>query len=240
MRINWNYIKMIALFLIVVFLYAFSSIRNAKRIVSKPEVQFIGNKNLFVTQEAVSKLLIQNQETVTNVAKETLDLNVLEETLNANPIIEFAEVYVSVAGHLSARVKQKTPIARVVATDASFYIDTNGGVMPLSKNYTERVPIVTGKVNKNSLSRAFKMATKVLEDDFLKTHVVQIHQNKNNTISLKLRQTKFIVELGNLDELNRKISNLKAFYVKAIKDKTLDNYSKVNLQFGNQVVCTKA
>ena len=46
MKINWNYIKMIALFLLVVFLYAFSSARNAKRIVSKPEVQFIGNKNL--------------------------------------------------------------------------------------------------------------------------------------------------------------------------------------------------
>lgn len=240
MKINWNYIKMIVLFLIVVFLYAFSSARNAQRIVSKPEVNFIGNKNLFVTQEAVSKLLIQNQEAVTNVAKETLDLNQLEATLNANPIIEFAEVYVSVAGNLSAKVKQKTPIARVVATDTSFYIDTNGGVMPLSKNYTERVPIVTGKVKKNNLKRVFKMATKILEDEFLKKHVVQIHQNENNTISLKLRQTNFIVELGNLKDLDKKINNLKVFYVKAIKDKTLDKYSKVNLQFGNQVVCTKA
>jgi cell division protein FtsQ len=46
--------------------------------------------------------------------------------------------------------------------------------------------------------------------------------------------------LGQIKQLEKKISNLKAFYIKATKDKVLDKYSKVNLQFGNQVVCTKA
>jgi len=32
---------------------------------------------------------------------------------------------------------------------------------------------------------------------------------------------------------------LKAFYQKAKKDDMLSKYSKVNLQFDNQVVCTK-
>jgi len=222
----------------VVFLYAFSSIKNAKRTISEPDIEFIGNKTLFITQEDVSKLLIQNQQGVTNEPKEILDLNLLETTLNANPIIEFADVYLSVTGHLTAKVKQKTPIARVV-TDASFYIDNNGGYMPLSKNYTERVPIVTGFVKKNRLEEVYKIATKIQEDEFLKTHVVQIHQNKNSTIDLKLRQCNFVVKLGDLDQLDKKINNLKAFYLKASKDKVLNNYSKVNLQFGNQVVCTK-
>ncbi|WP_397363705.1 cell division protein FtsQ/DivIB [Olleya sp. R77988] len=239
MKINWNYIKMVALLAFVVFLYAFSSARNAKRLVSKPQIEFIGNKNLFITQEDVSKLLIQNQQSVTNEPKEILDLNLLETTLNANPIVEFADVYVSVSGNLTAKVKQKTPIARVV-TDASYYIDSNGSYMPLSKNYTERVPIVTGFVAKNNLDKVFIVATKIKQDEFLKKHVVQIHQNKNNTIDLKLRQCDFVVKLGSLEHLDKKINNLKAFYLKATKDKTLDKYSIVNLQFGNQVVCTKA
>ncbi len=239
MKANWGYIKMVVLLGLVVFLYAFSSARSGKRLVSKPKVEFIGNKNLFITHEDVSKLLIQNQESVANKPKEILDLNLLETTLNANPIVEFADVYVSVTGDLTAKVKQKTPIARVV-TDVSFYVDSNGGYMPLSKNYTERVPIVTGFVNKKDLKTVYKVATKIQEDRFLKKHVVQIHQNKNNTIDLKLRQYDFVVNLGSLDQLDKKINNLKAFYLKATKDKILDNYSKVNLQFGNQVVCTKA
>ncbi|WP_417556798.1 cell division protein FtsQ/DivIB [Mesoflavibacter zeaxanthinifaciens] len=230
---------MIVLLILVVFLYAFSSARNSKRLVSQPNIQFIGNKNLFITQEAVSKLLIQNQQGVTNVPKETLDLNGLESTLNKNPIIEFAEVYVNVEGKLTAKVKQKTPIARVLGNN-SYYIDSNGGVMPLSKNYTERVPFVTGFVKKNNLDIVYKVADYVLKDEFLKQNVIEIHQNKNNSIDLKLRQTKFVVHLGQIKQLEKKISNLKAFYIKATKDKVLDKYSKVNLQFGNQVVCTKA
>jgi len=239
MKINWNYIKMIVLLILVVFLYAFSSARNSKRLVSQPNIQFIGNKNLFITQEAVSKLLIQNQQGVINVPKETLDLNGLESTLNKNPIIEFAEVYVNVEGKLTAKVKQKTPIARVLGNN-SYYIDSNGGVMPLSKNYTERVPFVTGFVKKSNLDIVYKVADYVLKDEFLKQNVIEIHQNKNNSIDLKLRQTKFVVHLGQIKQLEKKISNLKAFYIKATKDKVLDKYSKVNLQFGNQVVCTKA
>ncbi|MBB3123942.1 cell division protein FtsQ [Mesoflavibacter sabulilitoris] len=230
---------MIVLLILVVFLYAFSSARNSKRLVSQPNIQFIGNKNLFITQEAVSKLLIQNQQGVTNVPKETLDLNGLESTLNKNPIIEFAEVYVNVEGKLTAKVKQKTPIARVLGNN-SYYIDSNGGVMPLSKNYTERVPFVTGFVKKSNLDIVYKVADYVLKDEFLKQNVIEIHQNKNNSIDLKLRQTKFVVHLGQIKQLEKKISNLKAFYIKATKDKVLDKYSKVNLQFGNQVVCTKA
>ena len=239
MKINWNYIKMIVLLILVVFLYAFSSARNSKRLVSQPNIRFIGNKNLFITQEAVSKLLIQNQQGITNVPKETLDLNGLESTLNKNPIIEFAEVYVNVEGKLTAKVKQKTPIARVLGNN-SYYIDSNGGVMPLSKNYTERVPFVTGFVKKSNLDIVYKVADYVLKDEFLKQNVIEIHQNKNNSIDLKLRQTKFVVHLGQIKQLEKKISNLKAFYIKATKDKVLDKYSKVNLQFGNQVVCTKA
>ena len=235
MKINWNYIKMIVLLILVVFLYAFSSARNSKRLVSQPNIQFIGNKNLFITQEAVSKLLIQNQQGVTNVPKETLDLNGLESTLNKNPIIEFAEVYVNVEGKLTAKVKQKTPIARVLGNN-SYYIDSNGGVMPLSKNYTERVPFVTGFVKKSNLDIVYKVADYVLKDEFLKQNVIEIHQNKNNSIDLKLRQTKFVVHLGQIKQLEKKISNLKAFYIKATKDKVLEKYSKVNLHFGNQVV----
>ncbi len=239
MKINWNYIKMSVLLILVVFLYAFSSVRNGKRVVSKPQVEFIGNKNLFITHEDVSKLLIQNQQEVSNTSKEILDLNILETTLNQNPMVQYADVYVTVTGNLIAKVKQKTPIARVV-TDATYYVDNNGGYMPLSKNYTERVPIVTGFINKKELNKIYIVASKIQEDEFLKKHVVQIQQNKNNTIDLKLRQCNFVVQLGSLDQLDKKVNNLKAFYIKATKDKTLKNYSKVNLQFGNQVVCTKA
>ena len=229
---------MIVLLGLMVFLYAFASHRNAVRKISQPNIQFVGDNNLFITYETVSKLLIQNYGDVKNMPKETLDLNVLESALNSNPMIKSAEVYVSVNGTLTAEIEQKRPIARV-CTNASYYIDDEGFYMPLSSNYSSRVPLVTGYVKKNNLKDVFAVASKIESDEFLKTNVVEIHQDENKVIYLKLRQCHFLVQLGSIDFLDKKVNNLKAFYQKSLKEKTLNNYSKVNLQFDNQVVCTK-
>ena len=222
----------------VCFLYAFSSVRNNAKNVSELEVNFLGDNNLFITHETVNKLLIQNGETVTNVPKEILDLNGLENALKSNTMIKAAEVYIAVNGRVRADVIQRKPIARV-STNASYYIDDEGQFMPLSTNYTAHVPIVTGSVEKNNLTNIFTIASKIYKDEFLKTHVVEIHQNQNQTINLRVRVFDFEIVLGEIKDLDKKISNLKAFYQKAKKDETLNTYSKVNLQFNNQVVCTK-
>ncbi|WP_233702516.1 cell division protein FtsQ/DivIB [Hyunsoonleella flava] len=229
---------MLVLFISVGLLYAFASVKNNVRKISKTNISFLGENSLFITHEAVSKLLIQNQGGLKNKPKETLDLNTLEKTLNSNPMIKSAEVYVAVNGTLNAEIEQKRPVARV-STNASYYIDDEGKYMPLSSNYTARVPLVTGYVEKNNLKNVFEIAKKVEADAFLKQHVVEIHQSVNGAIALKLRQCKFTVNLGSLKLLDKKINNLKAFYKKSLKEKTLDKYSKVNLQFDNQVVCTK-
>nr|WP_223032835.1 cell division protein FtsQ/DivIB [Hanstruepera marina] len=239
MRVNWNFIKMFVLLVLVIGLFAFSNEKNDERKIANIEIFFEGEDNLFITHETVSKLLIQNQGTVKNMPKETLDLNLLESALNSNPMIKSAQVFVSVDGDLTAEIEQKKPIARVRSSE-SFYIDEEGGYMPLSTNYTARVPIVIGKVTKDNLKTVFKMAQKITDDDFLLKHVTQIHQNDDNRISLRLRQVDFEVFVGDLNNLDRKINNLKAFYKKAAKDKILNNYSKVNLQFDSQVVCTKS
>ena len=206
--------------------------------VSEPQVRFLGDNNLYVTEATVSKLLIQKQEGVKKASKEILDLNQLESTLNSNPMISSAEVYLSVNGELHADIVQKKPIARV-RTSASFYIDEQGNYMPLSSNFSARVPIVTGFVKKEALSNVLQIAQKVYRDEFLKKYVIEIHQNEDSSIDLRLRQSSFIVHLGRLNRLDKKVNNLKVFYQKALKEQTLNNYSKINLQFDNQVVCTK-
>lgn len=153
-------------------------------------------------------------------------------------MIKQAQVFMSVDGLITANVEQKKPIARV-STNASYYIDDEGSYMPLSTNYSARVPLVTGAIEKNDLSNVFTMAKKVRADEFLKKQVVEIHQNEDQSIDLRLRDTDFIVHLGRLNLIEKKINNLKAFYLKAKKDKTLDSYSVVNLKFDKQVICTK-
>lgn len=238
MRVNWNYIRGLLLLGLVCFLYAFSTHRNNALNATGIEVNFLGDNNLFVTHKTVNKLLIQNQQTVTNVPKEILDLNGLENRLKSNAMIKTAEVYLAIDGKVRADVIQRKPIARV-NTNASYYIDDEGEYMPLSINFTAHVPLVTGAIEKNNLINVFTIASKIVNDEFLKAHIVEIHQNQDQTIVLKTRVFDFEIELGDLKELDKKINNLKAFYQKAKKDETLNKYRTVNLEFNNQVVCTK-
>jgi len=237
-KVNFNYIKVIALVVLVTFLFAFSNQRNKTRKVSEPNIVFLGENKLFITDVNVSKLLIQNQESVANQPKEIIDLNKLESALKSNPMIKQAEVFMSVNGELSAEIEQKRPIARV-NTNSSYYIDDEGGYMPLSYNYTARVPFVTGNIEKNELGIIFEFAKFADEDDFLKKHVIEIRQNDDKTIDFKIRKSDFIVHIGTLKHLEKKINNFKAFYQKALKDKILEDYAVVNLKFDKQVICTK-
>lgn len=238
MRVNWNYIKAFLLLALVVFLYAFSFQKNNHRKLSDLTVKFIGNDNLYITHETVNKLLIQKEEGITSVPKDILDLNELESALTSNSMIKSAEVYVTVNGEVKAEIEQRKPIARV-NTNVSYYIDDEGYYMPLSSNHSARVPLVTGFIDKNQLENVFIIADKIHNDAFLKKHIVEIQQNKDKSISLKTRVLDFEITLGKLEHLDKKINNLKAFYQQAKKDNVLINYSKVNLKFENQVVCTK-
>lgn len=238
LRVNYNYIKVGALAMLVVFLYAFARVKNGARKVQTPKITFKGDDNLFITHENVSKLLIQNQPGMANKPKEIIDLNELETALNSNAMIKEAQVYMSVDGLVTAEIEQRQPIARV-STNASYYVDNEGLFMPLSTNYTARVPLVTGTVLKNDLETVYTIAKAIQEDEFLKQHVVEIQQNNDKTIDLMFRLNDFKIHLGTLDLLEKKINNLKAFYQKAYKDKTLSSYSLVNLKFDNQVICTK-
>ena len=238
MRINFNIIKGLFLLGLVLFLYAFSSFKNNSRLVKNVNIQFMGSNNVFITTEMVNKLLIQSQEKPYFLHKDDIDLRELEFLLESNSMIKSAQVYLTVNGVLMAKVEQKVPIARVQNSEV-FYIDDQGFRMPLSTQHSARVPVVYGIVEEEDLKRVYKLALTAYNDTFLKTYLTEIHQNKNKEISLKLRLLDFEVSVGNIDNLEVKLKNLKAFYQKAKKDNMLDIYKSVNLQFDNQVVCTK-
>ena len=232
-----NNIKVIIVLAVVSIFFAFSSSQNNAKPISEVEVSFIGDNNLFISKTKVDKLLIQNNDYIKCVSKDILDLKALENKLSSHDMIENSEVYISINGILKIDIKQRNPYARVIS-DTSFYIDNNGTKMPLSDNYSARVLLVHGLNDESKIDYVFKLIKTIRDDEFLNLNVTDILINKSD-ISLRVRNCNFEVLLGDLNNLETKIKNFKAFYQKAYRDKILNNYKKVNLQFNNQIVCTK-
>jgi len=232
----FTYLKFTGLGLLVVLLFAFTSKRNERRKIDKVLIEFIEEQDPYVNEATVNKLLIQNETRVTNVGKEILVLNTVEQELDSHKMIEHSDVYLTVNGELRAKIKQRTPIARVNAI-TPFYVDITGNTMPLSDSYSAHVPLVHN-VSKREIPEIFPLLKKIQKDEFLKKHVVGVYQNLKGEYELELRVYSFKVVIGEVENLNSKIKNFKAFYQKALKDKSLKKYKKVSLQFSNQVVCT--
>jgi cell division protein FtsQ len=232
-----NNIKVIIVLAVVSIFFAFTSSQNHTKPISEVEVSFIGDNNLFISKTKVDKLLIQNNDYIKCVSKDILDLKALENKLSSHDMIENSEVYISINGILKIDIKQRNPYARVIS-DPSFYIDNNGTKMPLSDNYSARVLLVHGLNDDSKIDYVFKLIKTIRDDEFLNLNVTDILINKSD-ISLRVRNCDFEVLVGDLNNLETKIKNFKAFYQKAYRDKILNNYKKVNLQFNNQIVCTK-
>jgi len=77
------------------------------------------------------------------------------------------------------------------------------------------------------------------QDDFLRKNVIGIHIAAEDDYRLKFRLNQFVVNLGGIAGIEKKFGNFKAFYAKANKDKTLEDFAVVSLEYDNQVVCTK-
>ncbi len=237
--INWINVRLILMFSLVIFLFSFTSKRNEGRKLTQSIVVFVGDNAPFVNQETVNKLLIENNRDAQSIGKDKLDLNKLEKALNTQEMIEKSEVFVSVDGVLKAIVKQKTPIARVFDGDTSFYIDYKGNNMPLSTNFTARVPLVLGEINKKNAKDLAELFRIIHDDEFLKKNIIGVQIMPNGSLKMLNRNFNYQIDFGGTVRIKAKFNNYKAFFQKAVLDSSLYKYKIIDLRFSQQVVCTK-
>ncbi|WP_397447620.1 cell division protein FtsQ/DivIB [Polaribacter sp. R77954] len=220
-------------------LYSFSSHRNENRKVEAIIVEFENGENNFLTHAMVNKLLIQKGDSIKNQAKSVINLYSLENNVIQNPYVENASVFLSIDGALKAILKQRTPIARIIGENKSYYVDKEGVKIPLSANYSARVLLVLGVDNDKDLNEILPLINTILADSFLQKEIVGIEKLENNEYQFSVRSGKYKIDFGKLTRVDVKFKKLKAFYNKTFEDKTIQNYKTINVKYHNQVVCTK-
>ncbi|MDO9275557.1 MAG: cell division protein FtsQ [Lutibacter sp.] len=238
MKINWDYIIGILLVSLVVFLYGFSNLKNRAQKVADISIEFEQGDNLFMDHQMVNKLLIQNGGTVKNLAKSVIDLHNLEVKIRSHPMVESASVFLTVDGFLKAKIRQRTPIARVVVNNESYYIDRQAKSMPLSENFSARVLLISGYVKEQNNAEIQQLVTAILKDEFLKEQIIGVEIKPKNEYVLDTRVGDQKIILGKIENLDQKFKNLGTFYIKTMADSTIYKYDSINLKYNKQVVAT--
>lgn len=239
-NIKWIDVRIGLISLMAIILFSFTNQKNQSREVKEIKVNFKNEDSHFVTSEDIRNLIENNLPNTSYVNRTIVDLNNLEDAVLNNKLVGDAEVYLNVNGEIIVEIWQKKAIGRVVSHQNSFYIDEHGEDMPLSDVFSKRVPLVQGDISNENRNSIQKMLVLISNDNFLQSDLAGIVIENTNNVSLISRNNKFQILFGSFDEMERKLNNYKAFVQYGLHEEIgIEQYKKINLQFTQQVVCTK-
>jgi len=216
----------------------------------------------FVTENEIKDLLNKKGKSVMGIKIDEINTQEIEERINKNGAIRKAAVYVTVNGDVRVDIAQRNPMFRVInKKEQSNYIDDDGKKMPLSRKYTAHVLVANGHIvehfelNKTIdilcdqkdvetpknyvICDLYVLSKFICDNDFWRSQIEQIYVNDNNEFELIPRVGAHQIIFGSIENYEKKFRNLRVFYEKGLNKVGWNNYTKINLKFDNQIVCTK-
>lgn len=164
----------------------------------------------------------------------------LEKKLKEMALIEDVVCYKTVKGTVCIQVTQRLPVMRVISNNGDdYYLDAKGRIMPPTKNPADLV-IATGDISKDFAKRYLTRIGSYLQaTPFWNSQIEQINVTPEHTLELIPRVGNNLIYLGEPVNTMAKLDRLNIFYEKVISVVGWDKYSKINLEYPNQIICTK-
>jgi cell division protein FtsQ len=218
-------------------------------------------ENNFIDEQDIKTIVYDKGDALIGHPMATLNIAQMEKIIRNNPYVDNAEVYESIDGKIKIDVTQRKPLLRIFNSHfESYYIDEKGTFMPTSEKYTANVMIATGAIKepfrihtlnlganhsqdstykKTIVDDLFQLASYINKNELLKSLIVQVYINEDGTIELTPRVGNAQILLGTIDNLEEKLNKLLLVYEKGFSKTGWDLYETIDLNYKNQVVCTK-
>ena len=165
----------------------------------------------------------------------------LERELSKHPLIDEAECYKTPSGKVCVEVTQRIPILRVMSANGqNYYLDNKGTVMPPDAKCVAHRVIVTGNVEKSfAMKDLYKFGVFLQKNSFWNAQIEQIHVLPGKNIELVPRVGDHLIYLGKIAGFEKKLKRVKAFYERGLNQVGWNKYSRISVEFDNQIICTK-
>lgn len=195
----------------------------------------------FITKKEVVALLEKKGISPIGKELERIRTKTLEKELAKHSLINRVECYKTPSGKLCIEVSQRIPILRVMAANGeNYYIDNEGTVMPPDVKCVAHLAVVTGNVEKSfAMRELYKFGVFLQNNSFWNAQIEQINVLPGKNIELVPRVGDHLIHLGKLTDFEKKLKRVKAFYEKGLNQVGWNKYSRINVEFDNQIICTK-
>lgn len=211
----------------------------------------------FVTRKQLLNLTYAHSARIVGQPVKDISLLDIENRINILRELKDAEVYRTIDGVIHIHADQREPVMRVIPdSGGDYFVDEDGVVVRRRNLYTPRLHIVGGNINisqamlngtsvfdtsiKHTILRdVYELVEYINDDDFWSAQIDQIYIDDENEIDLVPRAGNQIIHLGTIENYKGKLRNLAAFYEKVMPEVGWNKYSRIDLEFKDQIVCKK-
>ena len=186
----------------------------------------------------------------------TIDMVKIQKNLDANPWIESNAAYIGLDGNLNVSFKEYEPQFRLFDKNGqSAYITNEGIVVPSCKRYTPYVLIASGNFDLQNGANTYALCDTIERDHnilnalywhkaikanpFIESCVGQLYCNSKNEFELTVKGLDARVIVGDTCLAADKLKRLEIFIKQRINRPDTQNMKIINLNYKNQIVCTK-
>jgi cell division protein FtsQ len=237
-------LTLLLLLLILAYLIAAVTVLNAR-----PEDEVCRGVELVVrdtvsqsiiTPKEVSRILESHKLSPKGKPMGQVNTRAIEEQLRQHPLVREAECYRTPGGHITIEIAQRIPLLRVMAQNGeNYYVDEEGHTMPTASQ-SAYVPVATGVIRREFATKElYALAQYLQQHPLWREQVEQINVTASQEIELVPRVGEHIIFLGKAGDYDQKFERLEKFYKKALNEIGWNKYSRISLEFDNQIICTK-
>ena len=178
--------------------------------------------NYFLDKDDIRHLLSATEKDYVGRPLKDFKLSKMESELKSEIWVDKANVFFDNNEVLRIKVSEREPIARIFSIGGnSFYLDSNLARLPLSEEFSARVPVFTGFPNggtqltksDSSLLKQIKTLSQFLvADSFWMAQIEQVDINAEGKFEMIPNIGEHVILFGDANDLEKKFHRLYVFY----------------------------
>tara|TARA_B100000900_G_scaffold218568_1_gene185161 strand:- start:39 stop:758 length:720 start_codon:yes stop_codon:yes gene_type:complete len=230
------------LFFIIFFL--FNSIfffEKRKSHINNIELKYKNDNKKYVSEP---DLMIQINKFFNSNSLEDINTKLLEDSVKALTNIKNAEVYLSLNNNLTILIQQETPFIGIKNSRECHFFTKDSVKLNLIEIKRPNFLFFDDEIKDIPWKEAIFLSSFLYEDEFLNNFINEVLYDENSNFILKSNSLDFNINIGDLKNLEEKVSRIKLFFKGVYLDKRLMDNNKLvikelNVAYDNQILCVK-
>ena len=203
-------------------------------------VHIANNEYETITDEEIMELIDDAGLSPEHKKMDSIACGEIEQFLNDISLIKECQVYRGNKDYINVKVNCRKPIIKVYDKENKTYCIDKEGYMIKGIRRALHIPVATGNIVDSMATKELKeIATAIQGSEFWTAQIEQIHFNENSEVIMIPRVGNHIIEMGHAENIEMKLEKLYTFYHEGMNKIGWNKYSKINIEFGDKVICTK-